>query len=152
MVVPYGSECTLGRFHPSLAYWVHSREIPSLTLHFGNGTHATNPWLTPWVMGVFSIHREDLEAHDSYLESWAPSLSVEKGPHLNPSRWCVVVPITEPLNTSDVLWFPLWRRRPLFVLKGWRELYALTISSNCHKVTTNSLPRVCLSIGKGRVY
>ena len=54
-------------------------------------------------MGVFSIHREDLKFHDSYPESWAPTLTVEKGPYLNPSRWCVTVPITEPLNTSDVL-------------------------------------------------
>ena len=32
-----------------------------------------------------------------------PSLPVEEGPRLNALRWCVVVPITEPLNTSDVL-------------------------------------------------
>ena len=34
---------------------------------------------------------------------WAPSLPVEKGPHLNPLRWCVVVLLMEPLNTMDVL-------------------------------------------------
>ena len=27
---------------------------------------------------------------------WAPSLPIMKGPHLNPSRWCVVVPIRNP--------------------------------------------------------
>ena len=32
---------------------------------------------------------------------WVPSLPIEKGPHLNPSRWCVVL-IMNP-NTSDVL-------------------------------------------------
>ena len=39
---------------------------------------------------------------------------LEKGPHLNPLRWGVVVPIMEPLNTSDVLQFPpLKKESPL---------------------------------------
>ena len=38
---------------------------------------------------------------------WAPSLFVDKVPHLNPLGWYVVVPIMKPLNTSDVLqWVP----------------------------------------------
>ena len=59
-----------------------------------------------WVMGVFSICQEDLEAHDSWgrLYPWDDS-------HLNLSRWCVVVPIMEPINKADVL--------------QWAFLYAL---------------------------
>ena len=69
-------------------------------------------------MGVFSIHREDIETYDSHPESWAPSLSIEKGPHLNPLRWCVAVPITEPLNTSDVLQFPPSKKASPLRFKG----------------------------------
>ena len=44
-------------------------------------------------------------------------LDGREGPHLNPSRWCVVVPITKRLNTTDVL-----QRSPSLPIKKGHHL------------------------------
>ena len=55
---------------------------------------------------------------------WTPSVPVVKGPHLNTSRWCVVVPITDPLNLSDVLQYEI----PLYIWQLWSLMSLLCIT------------------------
>ena len=87
-----------------------------------------SPWLSTRVMGTFSIRLEGphlnlsrwcCESHDSQLESWSPSISIE-----------VVLWFRSRNPTTQRVCVPL----PPFISKGWRELFVLITSLNCHKV------------------